>query len=90
MPSTYAHDRFGRQVFSLLPDRLKTLISPHMDLFYLGLHGPDLLFCYHPLSSNPVSSVGYQMHDVSGFRFFSLACNILKENSGSLSAERNK
>lgn len=80
MPSTYAHDRFGRQVFGLLPDRLKTLISSHMDLFYLGLHGPDLLFYYHPLSSNPVSSVGYQMHDVSGFRFFSLAGNILKEN----------
>ena len=52
MPASYAHYRFGQQVFKQLPVELQQQISPYMDLYQIGLHGPDLLFYYHPLIPN--------------------------------------
>lgn len=43
------------------------------DLFNIGLHGPDLLFYYHPLTNNPVNSKGYGIHSEAGIKFFSYA-----------------
>ena len=59
MPSTYAHYRFGQEVRSGLPEALQALIRSNLDLYYLGLHGPDLLFYDHPLWSTPVNRVGF-------------------------------
>ncbi|MGN0598859.1 MAG: zinc dependent phospholipase C family protein [Oscillospiraceae bacterium] len=73
MPSTYAHYRFGREVFSKLPKEIKKTISKEQDLFNIGLHGPDLLFYYHPLAANSVNSKGYGMHSEAGIKFFRCA-----------------
>ena len=54
MPSTYAHYRFGRDVYRRLPDDIKGIISDERRLFLIGLHGPDILFYYKPLKSNRV------------------------------------
>lgn len=70
MPSTYTHYRFGQQVLSKLPENIQETIHKECELYNIGLHGPDLLFYYHPLSSNPVNSMGYGMHEEPGIKFF--------------------
>lgn len=79
MPSTYAHYRFGNDVRNRLPERQKKEIEAYFDLFSIGLHGPDLLFYYRPLSSNAVNQTGYDMHDLPGIDFFAHAGEILRQ-----------
>ena len=59
MPTTYTHHRFGNDVFSRLPAPLQEKISAIPGLFDIGLHGPDFLFYYKPLSKNPVNQRGH-------------------------------
>ena len=58
MPSTYAHRRFGADVLVQLPRELREKIAPYRPLYDMGLHGPDLMFYYRALQSNPVNRLG--------------------------------
>lgn len=80
MPTTYAHYRFGCDVFSALPDRAQAVIASHRSLFDFGVHGPDLLFYYEPLHKNSVSQVGYQSHERTGRDFFTQAADTARES----------
>lgn len=71
MPSTYAHFRFGQQVYRRLSKRICSEIQSYKTLFDIGLHGPDLLFYYHPLISNRINRIGYAMHNETGHTVFS-------------------
>ena len=71
MPSTYAHRRFGADVLAQLPESLQAKIAPYRELYDMGLHGPDLLFYYKALQSNPVSRLGNAMHEQPGAVFLS-------------------
>lgn len=51
-----------KKVFKTLPEQSKELIRRHKALYLIGLHGPDILFYYKALSSNPVNDLGYRMH----------------------------
>ncbi len=73
MPSTYAHWLFGQEVFRQLPPNIRNSISADPTLFNIGLHGPDLLFYYRPLSRNKVNSLGFETHAEPGLNFFSQA-----------------
>lgn len=73
MPSTYAHRRFGAQAAARLPEPLQGVVDRHRALYDIGLHGPDILFYYHPLHANPISSRGGAMHDRPGAAFFAAA-----------------
>lgn len=77
MPTTYAHYRFGTDVYKNLPRDLRESIRPHLGLFCIGLHGPDILFYYKALKKNPVSETGFAMHKRPGFEFFERAEEIL-------------
>ncbi len=57
MPTTYAHDLFGKEVYRRLPADMKALIRRHGELYRIGLHGPDILF-YYMVSKNPVTQFG--------------------------------
>ena len=81
MPSSYAHFRLGQAVRSRLTEQIKETVEAFPELFLTGLHGPDILFYYKPLSSNPVNQVGYGMHDKAGRIFFEKAAKIIKEHS---------
>lgn len=70
MPSTYAHYRFGRDVLSALDQDARSVAEGHRELYDIGLHGPDILFYYDALHRNPVSSIGFGMHDRPGREFF--------------------
>lgn len=70
MPATYAHKRFGEKVLESLPKELSEAFSAHLSEYYLGLHGPDLLFYYRPLTKNPVNRDGLPHARTTRGRFF--------------------
>lgn len=81
MPTTYAHYRFGCDVLSSLPPHTQTVIVHHRSLFDFGVHGPDLLFYYKPLSKNSVNQIGYQSHERVGRDFFAQAAEAARNAS---------
>ena len=46
MPTTFAHDLFGKKVYKKLPEAMRRLVKEHKELYRIGLHGPDILFYY--------------------------------------------
>lgn len=79
MPSTYAHRRFGANVLEHLPGEAKMKIKAYRELYDMGLHGPDLLFYYHALSSNKVNRLGNAMHEEPGEAFFLPAREVIRK-----------
>jgi len=77
MPTTYAHYRFGRDVYKQLPRQAQDIIQSHGGLYNIGLHGPDLLFYYKVYQKTPVSRTGFAMHGRPGKEFFEPAARIL-------------
>ncbi len=70
MPTTYAHYTFGKKVLNELNDELGELIKGNIDLYNIGLHGPDILFYYKPLQSNKVNKLGNEIHKIKANIFF--------------------
>lgn len=80
MPSSYAHYRLGQWVREHLTGEEREAVEAFPQMFLIGLHGPDILFYYKPLSSHPVNRVGYGMHDKAGRVFFEKAAEVIKAN----------
>lgn len=80
MPSTYAHYRFGKEVWKRLPDHIRLELSSFQNLYKIGLHGPDIFFYYHPLIPNKVSQTGYQLHEKRARSFFLPALQIIRHS----------
>lgn len=70
MPTTYAHDQFGKQVAKRLSGPVKELILSQKDAFLIGVHGPDILFYYRPFHRNTINSLGIRMHREVAAPFF--------------------
>ena len=83
MPSTYAHYKLGRDAAALLAPEELAVIQQAPQLYSIGLHGPDLLFYYKPLSSNPVNRLGHDMHNRPGRTFFEAAAKVVREHPDS-------
>lgn len=81
MPTTYAHYAFGRDVLQKLNSDLKNTIMNNIDLYNIGLHGPDILFYFKPLKSNEVSSLGHDIHSRTADAFFESARKTITESS---------
>lgn len=79
MPTTYAHDLFGKEVYKRLPDECKCVIRQARSLYLIGLHGPDILFYNKPYKKNEISAIGYGMHDRIAAPFFKEAADTYKE-----------
>lgn len=79
MPTTYAHYKFGKEVISALPRPLRNTVENHRELFDIGLHGPDILFYYHPMKRNTVNGQGYDLHDKPADLFFRHAAETVKK-----------
>ncbi|MDO5402430.1 MAG: zinc dependent phospholipase C family protein [Eubacteriales bacterium] len=77
MPSTYAHYRLGQEVRNAINGNEKTVVETYPDLFNIGLHGPDILFYYHPLKSNSINSIGFGLHGRAGREFFENAASVI-------------
>jgi hypothetical protein len=73
MPTTYAHYTFGKEVLKRLNEELRVSINNNIDLYNIGLHGPDILFYYKPLQSNKVNKLGNEIHKINSDIFFEQA-----------------
>lgn len=80
MPATYTHAVYGRQVLDQLEPALRERIISHLDCYNIGLHGPDLLFFYKPLSQAPIKKQGYAMHHEPGRPFFEHARTLIRQS----------
>ena len=79
MPAFYAHDRFGRKVYSRLEGEIKQTIKNHSRQFRIGLQGPDLFFFYRPWHSNKISKYGNHLHEISAYPFFRHWAAVVRE-----------
>lgn len=79
MPSTYAHYKMGQTVRTALGGKEREIVESYPELFLIGLHGPDILFYYKPLSKNMVNQAGFGMHDRPGEEFFVKAAQVIRE-----------
>ncbi|NLK65616.1 MAG: zinc dependent phospholipase C family protein [Tissierellia bacterium] len=73
MPTTYAHYTFGMKVINELNEELRETINKNIELYHIGLHGPDILFYYKPLKSNKVNKLGNEIHSLNSNIFFQKA-----------------
>lgn len=73
MPTTYAHYTFGTKVLNELNEELRECISMNIDLYNIGLHGPDILFYFKPLNSNKINKLGNEIHETGADIFFNNA-----------------
>lgn len=80
MPSTYAHYRFGKEVLEKINEDEKKIIERNIELYNIGLHGPDILFYFKPIFKNDISKKGHELHDKAGRYFFLKAAKVIKEN----------
>ena len=62
MPAFYAHYKFGQMVKNKLPAKYQRLLEDYKDLYEIGLHGPDILFFYHPIIRHPITQIGVVIH----------------------------
>lgn len=70
MPTTYAHDLFGKLVRERLDPKAQEILKKYPNEFAIGLHGPDILFYYHPFCSHRVNRLGHTMHQQMAEPFF--------------------
>ncbi len=73
MPATYAHYKFGKFVYQALPREIRRLLKGGRAAYLVGLHGPDLLFYYHPYGKNRINQLGVRMHREPASVFFEKA-----------------
>ena len=52
MPTTYAHDLFGKMVYHRLDPEIQEKIKKYQTTYQIGLHGPDILFYVRPFHKN--------------------------------------
>lgn len=81
MPTTYAHYKFGMEVLKKLNNNIKKVILDNIELYNIGLHGPDILFYFNPLKSNEISIMGHAIHSREARQFFVDARNTINTSS---------
>ncbi len=77
MPTTHAHKTFGDLLLTAYPAQLRQRITPHLKLFYIGLHGPDVLMYYNALTKHPVNRLGRAVHKQPARAFFTHGTQVL-------------
>ena len=78
MPTTYAHDLFGKKVCRKLPTELQKIIRRNANLYRIGLHGPDILFYY--MTRPAVTGTGIRMHHEDAAPFFERGMTLVRRN----------
>lgn len=71
MPSIYAHNSFGKEVYKQLPKDLKKIIQKYPYAFQAGLQGPDFLFFYRPFVKCSANKLGHSQHNQPFYDFLS-------------------
>ncbi len=77
MPSTFAHKVFGDTILKKLPPDIHPG-GQRLQMYMIGLHGPDILFYYKGLTQNRVNSVGFSQHSRPAKEFFEPAARLFQ------------
>ncbi len=83
MPSTYAHYRLGKEVKTALNKKEREIVEEYPELYFIGLHGPDIFFYHKPLFKNEIKRIGHDMHEKAGRDFFAPAAEVIKNHPDS-------
>ena len=59
MPTTYAHDLFGKMVYHRLDPEIQEKIKKYQTTYQIGLHGPDILFYVRPFHKNRFNQMAH-------------------------------
>lgn len=70
MPTTYAHYRFGRSVLDCIPEKYRRIIDKNLNIYDIGVHGPDIFFYYNIGHEDPIRKRGSVIHFSPGREFF--------------------
>lgn len=81
MPAAFAHDLYGRLVYRRLRPEIRQAIHKEKDCFYLGLHGPDILFFYRALWKNAVNRKGYELHEAPAAGIFNRGLTLMGQET---------
>lgn len=79
MPSTYAHNKFGKLVIAKLSGDTKDIIRKIPDSFRIGLQGPDFLFFYRAFYINKINQTGVKHHRQDVYDFMEHAVSVIKK-----------
>lgn len=77
MPTTYAHDLFGKKVYPKLTVEIQKVIRRNTNLFRIGLHGPDILF--YDMLKPKVTGTGIIMHKEIAAPFFERGMALVRQ-----------
>ncbi len=81
MPASYTHYYFAREVYANLKDtKIQQIIAKYPDLYFIGCHGPDINFFYHPYKSNRIIDQAYAIHEAPGADFFTNALKVVNDS----------
>ena len=70
MPTTYAHDLFGKMVYHRLDPEIQEKIKKYQTTYQIGLHGPDILFYVRPFHKNRFNQMAHRLHREEATGFF--------------------
>mgnify|MGYP004519505975 FL=1 len=70
MPTTYAHDLFGKMVYHRLDPEIQEKIKKYQTTYQIGLHGPDILFYIRPFHKNRFNQMAHRLHREEAAGFF--------------------
>lgn len=76
MPTTYAHDLFGKKIYAKLPAEIQKVIRRNTNLYRIGLHGPDILF--YDMLKPKVTETGIAMHKECAAPFFERGMTLVR------------
>lgn len=80
MPAGYAHYIFGQKVLKNLDKKYQDIIIKNIDLYNIGVHGPDILFYYKTLTANEIKKLGSTLHREEAYDFFQNAKKIIDKS----------
>ena len=70
MPTTYAHELFGKMVYHRLDPEIQEKIKKYQTTYQIGLHGPDILFYVRPFHKNRFNQMAHRLHREEAAGFF--------------------
>ena len=79
MPTTYAHNAFGKAVFQKLAPELKDIVLENSMAYQIGLHGPDIFAYYKPLAQNRINELARRLHEEAATGVFKRCKELLKK-----------
>ena len=77
MPAIYAHYKMGKETIPMLDGEQTDIINEYRELFDIGVHGPDIFFYYKPLLSNPIKTMGNDIHKENFKKFLDNAIKVI-------------